>query len=100
MRKSFRVFASLSSFLVLVLILGLMTTSAARVMAQARGEIRVVESWRPDTNILGHNVLQHLYLAKEHLVPTWGRLETWELLISGTRVRDPGALFPRIEGGK
>ena len=25
------------------------------------GEIRIVESWRPDINVLGHNVLQYLY---------------------------------------
>ena len=25
--------------------------------ARPRGEIRVVESWRPDVNVLGHNVL-------------------------------------------
>jgi len=26
-----------------------------------RGEIRVVESWRPDVTVLGHNVLQSLF---------------------------------------
>ena len=38
-----------------------------------RGEIRVVESWRPDINVLGHNVLQYLFeyaLDRNELVPS------------------------------
>jgi len=39
---------------------------------EPRGEIRVVESWRPDITLLGHNVLQYLFeyaLDKNELVP-------------------------------
>ena len=39
---------------------------------EPRGEIRVVESWRPDVNVLGHNVLQYLYeyaLDRNELIP-------------------------------
>ncbi|MFB0516822.1 MAG: hypothetical protein ACETWG_09510 [Candidatus Neomarinimicrobiota bacterium] len=28
---------------------------------ERRGDIRVVESWRPDINVVGHNVLQYLF---------------------------------------
>ena len=42
--------------------------------AKLRGEIRLVESWRPDINVLGHNVLQYLYeyaLDRNELVLAW-----------------------------
>ena len=49
-------------------------------MAQPRGEIRVVESWRPDINVLGHNVLQYLYefaLDRNELVPCLAVSRRW-----------------------
>ncbi len=35
--------------------------SKAEEISNPRGEIRMVESWRPDINVLGHNVLQYLF---------------------------------------
>ena len=49
-------------------------------MAEPRGEIRVVESWRPDINVLGHNVLQYLFeyaLDKNELAPSLGISRQW-----------------------
>jgi peptide/nickel transport system substrate-binding protein len=80
MRKRFRIFTPLSSILVFVLTFGLMTTAAARVMAEPRGEIRVVESLRPDINVLGHNVLQYLFeyaLDENELAPSLGISRQW-----------------------
>jgi ABC-type transport system substrate-binding protein len=47
---------------------------------EPRGEIRVVESWRPDINVLGHNVLQYLYefaLDRNQLVPCLAVSREW-----------------------
>ena len=38
-----------------------LVASAEGEIPKTRGEIRVVESWRPDINVLGHNVLQYLF---------------------------------------
>ena len=49
-------------------------------MAEPRGEIRVVESWRPDVNVLGHNVLQYLYeyaIDRNELVPSLAVSRRW-----------------------
>ncbi len=49
-----------------------------------RGEIRVVESWRPDITVLGHNVLQYLFeyaLDKNELAPSLAVSRKW---IDGT----------------
>ncbi len=35
--------------------------SEAEEIPEPRGEIRVVESWRPGITVLGHNVLQSLF---------------------------------------
>ena len=35
--------------------------SETEEIPKPRGEIRVVESWRPDITVLGHNVLQYLF---------------------------------------
>jgi ABC-type transport system substrate-binding protein len=48
--------------------------------AEPRGEIRVVESWRPDINVLGHNVLQYLFeyaLDKNELSPSLAVSREW-----------------------
>jgi len=45
-----------------------------------RGEIRVVESWRPDINVLSHNVLQYLFeyaLDKNELAPFLAVSREW-----------------------
>jgi peptide/nickel transport system substrate-binding protein len=47
---------------------------------EPRGEIRVVDSWRPDLNVLGHNVLQYLYeyaLDRNELVPCLAVSRRW-----------------------
>ena len=47
---------------------------------EPRGEIRVVESWRPDINVLGHNVLQYLFeyaLDKNELAPCLAVSREW-----------------------
>jgi ABC-type transport system substrate-binding protein len=77
MRKSFQSFAA--SF-VLVLTLSFVSAVATEAIAQPRGEIRVVESWRPDINVLGHNVLQYLYefaLDRNELVPSLAVSREW-----------------------
>jgi peptide/nickel transport system substrate-binding protein len=53
----------------------------AEVEAQEpTGEIRVVESWRPDINVLGHHVLQSIYeyaLDRNELVPCLAVSSKW-----------------------
>jgi peptide/nickel transport system substrate-binding protein len=47
---------------------------------EPRGEIRVVESFRPDINVVGHNVLQYLFeyaLDRNELVPCLGVSHKW-----------------------
>ena len=66
------------SITVLTLI-GLATTAEGET-TEARGEIRVVESWRPDVNVLGHNVLQYLFeyaLDKNELAPSLAVTRKW-----------------------
>ena len=61
MKKRSWIFKFLLPLVLSVLALGLVTIAATTAIAEPRGEIRVVESWRPDVNVLGHNVLQYLY---------------------------------------
>jgi len=54
--------------------------SEAEEIPKPRGEIRVVESWRPDVTVLGHNVLQYLFeyaLDKNELVPSLAASHQW-----------------------
>jgi peptide/nickel transport system substrate-binding protein len=47
---------------------------------EPRGEIRVVESWRPDINVLGHHVLQYVYeyaLDRNELIPCLAVSNRW-----------------------
>ena len=47
---------------------------------EPRGEIRIVESWRPDINVLGHHVLQYIYeygLDRNELVPCLAVSHRW-----------------------
>lgn len=48
-------------------------SKAEAEISKPRGEIRVVESWRPDINVLGHNVLQSLFeyaLDRNEAIPS------------------------------
>jgi peptide/nickel transport system substrate-binding protein len=54
--------------------------SKAEEISKPQGEIRVVESWRPDINVLGHNVLQYLFeyaLDKNELAPSLAVSREW-----------------------
>jgi peptide/nickel transport system substrate-binding protein len=44
-----------------ILILCVTSIAPVETLADPRGEIRVVDNYRPDINILGHNVLEYLY---------------------------------------
>jgi peptide/nickel transport system substrate-binding protein len=53
---------------------------AAGAEKKPRGEIRAVESWRPDITVLGHNVLQYLFeyaLDKNELAPSLAVSRKW-----------------------
>jgi hypothetical protein len=66
------------SFLFLIF-LGLCGKAEGQVK-EPRGEIRVVDNWRPDINVLGHNVLQYLYeyaLDRNELVPCLAVSRSW-----------------------
>jgi len=80
MRRALRIFPILLTLIPVVSILGLNTIAPTMVMAAPRGEIRIVESWRPDINVLGHNVLQYLYeyaLDRNELVPCLALSRRW-----------------------
>jgi peptide/nickel transport system substrate-binding protein len=54
--------------------------SKAEEISKPRGEIRVVESWRPDVTVLGHNVLQYLFeyaLDRNELAPSLAVSHQW-----------------------
>jgi peptide/nickel transport system substrate-binding protein len=53
---------------------------AAGEEKKPRGKIRVVESWRPDITVLGHNVLQYLFeyaLDRNELAPSLAVSREW-----------------------
>jgi peptide/nickel transport system substrate-binding protein len=55
-------------------------TFADAEISKPRGEIRVVESWRPDINVVGRNVLQYLFeyaLDRNELAPCLGVSRKW-----------------------
>ncbi len=55
-------------------------SSEAEEIPKPRGEIRIVESWRPDINVLGHNVLQYLFeyaLDRNELAPCLAVSRKW-----------------------
>jgi len=57
-----------------------MPAEAEEEIAKPRGEIRVVESFRPDINVLGHNVLQYLFeyaLDRNELAPSLAVSRKW-----------------------
>ena len=64
-----------------ILILYAIAVSPLATMAEPRGEIRVVENWRPDVNVLGHNVLQYLVeyaIDKNELSPALAASWEWK----------------------
>jgi peptide/nickel transport system substrate-binding protein len=66
------------SFLFLLLLC--MPAGGEEDAAELRGEIRVVESFRPDINVLGHNVLQYLFeyaMDRNELVPCLAVSREW-----------------------
>ena len=80
MRKSCRALTFLPSVALFILSFGLIAIAPTKAIAEARGEIRVVESWRPDITVLGHNVLQYLYdyaLEYNELVPCLAVSRRW-----------------------
>ena len=80
MRKSYRVFASLPSIVVFILPLSFAAPAVTKSRAEPNGEIRIVESWHLDLNVLGHNVLQYLYeysLDRNELVPCLAASRRW-----------------------
>ena len=80
MGKNFRI-------LILSTILSLLTLTllgrfsyAKEGIDKPRGQIRVVESWRPDVTVLGHNVLQCLFeyaLDRNEMVPSLAISREW-----------------------
>jgi peptide/nickel transport system substrate-binding protein len=80
MSKSCLISISSSSLSILAVTLILGVTTASVAAAKPRGEIRVVESWRPDITVLGHNVLQYLFeyaLDKNELSPSLAVSREW-----------------------
>jgi len=63
-----------------ILVLLCLVPKAQGEIPKPRGEIRVVESWRPDINVLGHNVLQYLFkyaLDRNELAPSLAVSRKW-----------------------
>jgi ABC-type transport system substrate-binding protein len=58
----------------------MLANGSADELREPRGEIRVVESARPDINVLGHNILQYLFeysIDKNELAPSLGLSYEW-----------------------
>jgi peptide/nickel transport system substrate-binding protein len=63
-----------------ILILFGLSAKAETEISEPRGEIRVVESWRPDTTVVSHNVLQCLFeyaLDRNEMVPCLAVSRKW-----------------------
>ena len=74
----------IASILLITLCLLVAPAWSDEEVPKPRGEIRVVESWRPDINVLGHNVLQYLFeyaLDRNELIPCLAVSREW---IDGT----------------
>jgi peptide/nickel transport system substrate-binding protein len=70
----------LPSLWLAILIVSGTIISPVESTAEPRGEIRVVENWRKDVNVLGHNVLQYLFeyaLDRNDLAPSLGISKEW-----------------------
>jgi ABC-type transport system substrate-binding protein len=80
MTKDRRVSSILQGLYFVILILSLSSMVSPESMAGPRGEIRVVDSWRPDINVLGHNVLEHLFefaMDRNELIPSLALSRKW-----------------------
>jgi len=80
MKKDRRVSSILQGLYFVILILSLSSMASPESMAEPRGEIRIVDNWRPDINVLGHNVLEYLFglsLDKKELTPSLGLSYEW-----------------------
>jgi peptide/nickel transport system substrate-binding protein len=80
MGKNLKICTSIIILSLFTLTLLVVPASAAEEMPEPRGEIRVVESWRPDINVLGHNVLQYLFeyaLDRNELAPCLAVSRKW-----------------------
>ena len=70
----------LATLLLFTLVSVSRTVGAQDEPSKPRGEIRVVESFRPDINVLGHNVLQYLFeyaLDRNELTPSLAVSRKW-----------------------
>jgi ABC-type transport system substrate-binding protein len=75
-KRTFKIFIWLVAPLVLIAL----SNQVEGETTEPRGEIRVVENWRPDVNVLGHNVLQCLFeysLDRNELVPSLAVSREW-----------------------
>ena len=61
MRKNLKIGMPIAMLSVFLLSLFGLPAKAEVDLSKPRGEIRVVESWRPDMTVLGYNVLQNLF---------------------------------------
>ena len=80
MRKHSSIFTFLTSSVIFCFTFALMSGDPTRAMAEPRGEIRVVENWRPDLTVLGHNVLQTLFeyaLGENEAIPSLAISHEW-----------------------
>lgn len=67
-------------FLFPLIFFGLFINGSEGQAKEPRGEISIVESWRPDINVLGHNVLQYLFeysLNEPKLTPSLALSKEW-----------------------
>ena len=61
MERNLKTCTSIATLSLFLLTFSGLSARAQSEIANPRGEIRVVESWRPDVTVLGHNVLQSLF---------------------------------------
>jgi peptide/nickel transport system substrate-binding protein len=80
MEKNLKICTPIVILSLSILTLLALPPSSAGELSKPRGEIRVVESWRPDITVLGHNVLQYLFeyaLDKNELAPSLAISREW-----------------------
>jgi len=80
MKKKLKIDTPIIIFSLFILTFLGMWTEAKGEIPKPRGEIRVVESWRPDITVLAYNVLQSLFeyaLNKNELAPSLGLSGEW-----------------------
>jgi ABC-type transport system substrate-binding protein len=80
MERNLKVCTSIAILPLFLLTFSGLFAKAQSEIAKPRGEIRVVESWRPDVTVLGHNVLQYLFehaLDRNELAPSLAVSRKW-----------------------